>query len=100
MPNIVTEIIFRKYLTKQLKPHKVGGQYGGDFSNTRTQKCPLNTPCGGWVPDISTVKPPHVPPSSWTTVRTMAQQKNIKQLFDIKLSDIAIYSVEVNDIRR
>ena len=25
---------------------------------------------------------------------------NIKQLFDIKLSDIAIYSVEVNDIRR
>jgi len=25
-------------------------------------KTPLNTPSGGWVPDISTVEPPHVLP--------------------------------------
>ena len=47
----------------------------------------------------SPISPYHLNFSANITI-SPPKKSNIKQLFDIKLSDIAIYSVEVNDIRR
>jgi len=46
-----------------LKPLKAGGQDDMETSATHALQDPPEHPlCGGWVPDISTVEPPHVLP--------------------------------------